>query len=405
MVEGFKHTDIGLIPDDWDVKRFQDVTKVITCGLAATPKYVDASIGKPFLSAQNVQNGKVVYDKFRHVPKSLFDLITKHNPPRKGDLLYTRVGAGIGEAGVIEEEFEFAIYVSLTLIKVDETIIHNYYLLHLLNSPKYKFLAKNGQFAGAGVQNLNVNVVREFPIPLPPTKDEQTAIATALNDADTLIQKLEQLIAKKRNIKTGAMQELLKPKVGWEEKTLGEIADVVGGGTPSTFNASYWNGNINWFTPTEIGDKKYSFESIRKITHEGLMSSSAKLLPVGTILLTSRASIGDASILKVESCTNQGFQSLIVKEDNSNEFLYYLILTLKQIMLQNASGSTFLEISPSKLKSIEISIPNPTEQTRIAQILSDMDNEIQELEKQLEKNKMMKQGMMQSLLTGKIRLI
>jgi len=135
------------------------------------------------------------------------------------------------------------------------------------------------------------------------------------------------------------------------------------------------------------------------------MSSSAKLLPVGTILLTSRASIGDASILKVESCTNQGFQSLIVKEDNSNEFLYYLILTLKQIMLQNASGSTFLEISPSKLKSIEISIPNPTEQTRIAQILSDMDNEIQELEKQLEKNKMMKQGMMQSLLTGKIRLI
>ena len=93
-----------------------------------------------------------------------------------------------------------------------------------------------------------------------------------------------------------------------------------------------------------------------------------------------------------------------MKEENSNEFLYYLILTLKQVILQNASGSTFLEISPTKLKSIEIIIPKSVEQTRIAQILSDMDNEIAALEKQLEKYKMIKQGMMQVLLTGKIRL-
>lgn len=80
--------------------------------------------------------------------KELFEQITKHNKPEKGDLLYTRVGAGIGEAGVIEDNYEFGIYVSLTLIKVDEKQLNNYYLLHLLNSPKYKFLAKNGQFAG-----------------------------------------------------------------------------------------------------------------------------------------------------------------------------------------------------------------------------------------------------------------
>ena len=131
--KGFRQTDIGVIPKDWEVKKFIEVTKVITCGLAATPKYVDESLGKPFLSAQNVQKGKVTYEKHKFIPKELFDQITKHNKPERGDLLYTRVGAGIGEAGVIEDDYEFGIYVSLTLIKVNEKHLQNYYLLHLLN--------------------------------------------------------------------------------------------------------------------------------------------------------------------------------------------------------------------------------------------------------------------------------
>jgi len=234
---------------------------------------------------------------------------------------------------------------------------------------------------------------------------EQTAIATALNDADALITQLEKLIAKKRLIKQGAMQQLLKPKPGWQSKKLGEIAEVVGGGTPSTFTPSYWNGNINWFTPTEIGDKKYSYQSIRKITQEGFANSSAKLLSPGTILLTSRASIGDVSILMTEGCTNQGFQSLVAKEAVDSEFLYYLALTLKPILQQNASGSTFLEISPKKLKAISIKIPDKSQQISISQALSGIDKEIDALEAKLAKYKQIKQGMMQTLLTGKIRLL
>jgi type I restriction enzyme S subunit len=308
----------------------------------------------------------------------------------------------IGKVVLIDKEIgEATINPSMVILRLWENLPSYvfYYLISFDGQRQTVF-----DTSSTGVPMITQKQIANFKIPLPPTKAEQTAIATALNDADALIQKLEQLIAKKRLIKTGAMQELLKPKEGWEVKKLGEVADIVGGGTPSTFNSSFWNGDINWFTPSEIGDSKYSFESSRKITNEGLKNSSARLLPVGTILLTSRASIGDASILMIESCTNQGFQSLVVKEENSNEFLYYLILTLKQVILQNASGSTFLEISPTKLKSIEIIIPKSVEQTRIAQILSDMDNEIAALEKQLEKYKMIKQGMMQVLLTGKIRL-
>lgn len=179
---------------------------------------------------------------------------------------------------------------------------------------------------------------------------------------------------------------------------------MVGGGTPSTSNSLFWNGDINWFTPTEVGSKKYLHESKRKITQLGLKNSSAKILPSETLLLTSRAGIGDIGILKNPSATNQGFQSLLPKDNINGEFLYYLASTLKQTLLQFASGSTFLEITPSKIKSIQIPIPTIAEQTAIATTLSDMDALITALDKKIAKKKAIKQGAMQQLLTGKKRL-
>jgi type I restriction enzyme S subunit len=187
----------------------------------------------------------------------------------------------------------------------------------------------------------------------------------------------------------------------WEVKTLEETSKIIGGGTPSTTNSKFWNGEINWFTPTEIGKSKYSYESLRKLTLFGLENSSARILPIGTILLTTRAGIGDVSILKVEAATNQGFQSFIVNKYISNEYMYYLISTLKNVFLQNASGSTFLEISPNKLKAIRIALPKIKEQTEIASALSDADNWINSLEELIAKKRLVKQGAMQELLKPK----
>ena len=180
-----------------------------------------------------------------------------------------------------------------------------------------------------------------------------------------------------------------------------DVADVSGGGTPSTRNSIFWNGNINWFTPTEVGKTKYLFNSLRKITEIGLNNCSAKILPAGTILMTTRAGIGDLGILKFPSATNQGFQSLIPLENADGEFLFYLASTLKPVLLQNASGSTFLEISPSKVKSIQIPLPPLPEQQAIAEVLSDTDNWIESLEKLIAKKQLIKQGAMQQLLTPK----
>lgn len=200
-------------------------------------------------------------------------------------------------------------------------------------------------------------------------------------------------LGKSKDIKANLIND------GWRISDLDNIADIIGGGTPSSSDSAYWNGKINWFTPTEIGNEKYVYSSNRKITQEGLNSSSARILPIGTVLLTSRAGIGDVAITKSICTTNQGFQSLVAKNDVSNEFLYYLIQLLRPKLLEKASGSTFLEISPKQIKTIHCLIPPLEEQKAIARALSDVDELIQSVGKLIAKKKAIKEGAMQRLLT------
>tara|TARA_R110002124_G_scaffold285864_1_gene465090 strand:- start:78 stop:1412 length:1335 start_codon:yes stop_codon:yes gene_type:complete len=209
--KGFKQTELGRIPEDWKVVKFNDLTNLITCGIAATPIYVPENLGVPFLSSTNVKNGKVQWKNFKYISHSLHDQLYKNNPPKKGDVLYSRVGT-IGEAAVIEAEFEFSVYVSLTLIKPKKEKLNPYYLTQLLNSKPYKQKAKDEVYLGGGVGNLNVDVVRNYLI-ITPAYQEQTAIATILSDMDAEIQALQQRLEKTRDIKQGMMQQLLTGKV------------------------------------------------------------------------------------------------------------------------------------------------------------------------------------------------
>ncbi|WQV52896.1 restriction endonuclease subunit S [Helicobacter pylori] len=199
------------------------------------------------------------------------------------------------------------------------------------------------------------------------------------------------------------MDALTTPS-NWQKVRLGDIAEIIGEGTPSTQITSFWNGSINWFTATEIGITKYVYKSQRTITPLGLKKSSAKLLPIGTILLTSRASIGDCAILKVVATTNQDFQSLIPLEKINNEFLYYLILTLKNKLLKLASGSIFLGVSPNKIKNLLIPLPPLNEQIAIANILSDVDRYLYSLDALILKKEGVKKALSFELLSQRKRL-
>ena len=192
----------------------------------------------------------------------------------------------------------------------------------------------------------------------------------------------------------------------WEVKRLGELADIVSGGTPRTNEPSYWNGGIKWCTPTDITRcaGKYLTETERTISRDGLNNSGATLLPVGALLLCSRATIGEIKIAGTPICTNQGFKSLVCRPRVSNEFLYYKLLTMKQQMVERAFGSTFLEISTRNVSSLEVATPLHDEQTSIAAALSDVDALLAGLDRLIAKKRDLKQAAMQQLLTGQTRL-
>ena len=165
----------------------------------------------------------------------------------------------------------------------------------------------------------------------------------------------------------------------WKEYKLGEIAEIVGGGTPDTSNKEYWGGNIPWLTPKDLTgyNKIFISSGERFITEEGLDNSSTKLLPQGTVLLSSRAPIGYVAIASNPICTNQGFKSIICNKDIvDNLYMYYWIKNNTELLQSLGTGTTFAEISGSVVKSIDISLPPLPEQIRIASILSSLDDKI-----------------------------
>ena len=183
----------------------------------------------------------------------------------------------------------------------------------------------------------------------------------------------------------------------WETKSINDLADVIGGGTPDTTVKSYWDGGIQWFTPSEIGKNKFVDASLRTITEDGLNNSSAKLLPPNTILLSSRATIGECSLSLRECATNQGFQSLVSKKCNV-DFLYYLIQTKKKDLIRKSCGSTFLEISANEVRKIQVSVPSDVEQQKIAGLLSLIDKRIATQNKIIEKYESLIQAMCDTLI-------
>lgn len=180
----------------------------------------------------------------------------------------------------------------------------------------------------------------------------------------------------------------------WVTKSINDLAVVIGGGTPDTTVKSYWDGEIQWFTPSEIGKNKYVDSSLRTITEVGLNNSSAKLLPPNTILLSSRATIGECSLSLRECATNQGFQCLVSKKCNV-DFLYYLIQTKKKDLIRKSCGSTFLEISANEVRKIQVSVPSDVEQQKIAELLSLIDERIATQNKIIEDLKKLKSAIIE----------
>lgn len=193
----------------------------------------------------------------------------------------------------------------------------------------------------------------------------------------------------------------------WKTRKLGEVTEIFKGGTPHRNVAKYFRGDIAWAIPsdlTALDADLYIHDTATHISEEALGKSAAKLLPIGTVLLTSRATIGETAITTVPMATNQGFANFVCHETLSNVFLAYYLRYIKEKLNDLAGGSTFKEVTKGTLLNIEIPLPPLNEQRAIAEALSDVDAEIAALEQRRDKTRTIKQGMMQQLLTGRVQL-
>jgi len=261
----------------------------------------------------------------------------------------------------------------------------------------------------SGVPGVNRNDLHELKVKRP-SLPEQRAIATALSDVDALLAKLDALIAKKRDIKQAAMQQLLTGKQRlpgfseeWKVKRVRDLGEVTTGGTPSTQVRDYWGGTIPWITPTDILNTRDISSSIRGLTAKGL--ASIRTLPPDTLLVTCIASIGKNAILRCRGGCNQQINAIIPNTVSDVDFLYYIFENNKQLLLTNAGLTATSIVSKRRFSEIDFRIPLLEEQTAIAAVLSDMDAELAALETRRDKTRALKQGMMQELLTGRIRLV
>ena len=395
LKNGYKQSEIGVIPDDWGL----DVIKhhcSITTGNKNTQDRVDNGMYPFFVRSQTVEK----------INSYSFD----------GEAVLT-AGDGVGTGKIyhyLNGKFDFHQRV-YKMSDFSEKLDGYFFYLYFSNH----FYSRISQMtAKSSVDSVRMEMIADMKIPLPPTKKEQTAIAITLSDADAWIQSLTRLIAKKRQIKQGAMQTLLNPyengrlKAGWIVKKLGDvIAHCSSGATPYRAIPEYYKGNIKWITSGELNYNIIN-DTIEKISSNAVIKTNLKVHPSGTFLmaitgLEAAGTRGSCGIVGSPATTNQSCMAIYPTRELKTSYLYhYYVYKGNQLALEYCQGTKQQSYTAKIVKILPISLPSTTdEQTRIAGILSDMDNEITALEFKLAKAQQIKQGMMENLLTGRIRLI
>lgn len=286
--------------------------------------------------------------------------------------------------------------------------VHPLFLALSLSNNQVKYnLAKVAQ--GNSIVHLYNNNLKKVNIYFPNIV-EQNKIGNILNSISNCINLHEDYLQLLYDFRSFLLQKMFSindtfPNLRfkqfndkWKYKKLGEVADIVSGGTPDTTKHDYWNGSINWYTPAEVGNKIFVSDSQRKITNIGLENSSAKILPVGTVLFTSRAGIGKTAILKEKGSTNQGFQSIVPKQKFLDSyFIFSMSNILKKYGESHGAGSTFLEISGKELAKAKISLPSITEQKHISKVLFKLDTIITFQKQKIDNLKKLKQFLLQNM--------
>ena len=394
-------TQTKKIPEGWEEMKLGDVANIINGGTPRTSvnKYWDG--GVPWITPRDLSNYKNIYISKgeRNISAEGLEKSSARLVPKGSILLTSRAPIGY----VVIAKNTISTNQGFKSLVLHPDITHNIYFYYWLKN-NVDYLKTLG--TGSTFLEISKNSIQKITISLPPLP-EQRRIADILSAVDEYIEVTREVVETSERLKKGLMQKLFIKKRGWKEMKLGDVANIINGGTPRTSVNKYWDGGVPWITPRDLSNYKniYISKGERNISAEGLEKSSARLVPKGSILLTSRAPIGYVVIAKNTISTNQGFKSLVLHPDiTHNIYFYYWLKNNVDYLKTLGTGSTFLEISKNSIQKITISLPPLPEQRRIADILSAVDEKVIINREKVQKLEVLKKGLMQDLLSGKKRV-
>jgi type I restriction enzyme S subunit len=427
MKPGYKQTEIGVIPEEWAVKTLGSLTTLLTNGFVgtATTAYVESDDGVLYIQGYNVQENGFNFHGIKRVSKA-FHVRNKKSCLQAGDLLTIQTG-DIGVTTVVPPELAGANCHALIISRLRKRDSEPGYYCQYFNSERGRVAFKEIE-TGTTMKHLNGGDMKRLFLPFPPI-EEQRAVATALSDVDGLLRGLDRLIAKKRDLKQAAMQQLLSgqqrlPSFG-DGKPVFSNTEI--GALPSDWSVvaveqvtrshkqgyytkdRYVADGVRLVRITDLLNPRIDYDSMPML-HLRSVDHDLYRIRVGDFLFARSGAIGRYGI--VHEDVDAIFGSYIIRftfdsAKLTNEFFGYLYetqLVWKQL-LSITQGSSNININASNIKSIKIPLPTLEEQTAIAEVLTEMDAELTALEQRREKTRALKQAMMQELLTGRTRLV
>ena len=388
--------------DDWEQRKLTDITSSYS-GLTYSPTDVQDK-GTFVLRSSNVKNDQLIDADNVYVNP---DIVNSNNVKVGDVIVVVRNGSRslIGKHAIVTKEMPHTVIGAFMSAFRGENGDYINALLSTNNFQKevHKSLgATINQITGKDFSMMNFQT---------PKLEEQNKIGSFFKQLDNTIALHQRKLDLLKEQKKGYLQKMF-PKNGekvpelrfagfaddWEQRKLGELSNIVGGGTPSTSNSEYWDGDIDWYAPAEIGEQRYVSKSKKTITELGLKKSSARILPVGTVLFTSRAGIGNTAILGKEATTNQGFQSIVPNPNKLDSyFIYSRTNELKRYGEVTGAGSTFVEVSGKQMSKMPIMIPELSEQKKIGSFFEQLDNTIALHQRKLDLLKEQKKGFLQKM--------
>lgn len=397
---GYKQTEVGVIPEDWDARKLGSL-----CSFTQGVQIPQSE------QIRHPRNGYIRYLYIRDFFTDEFPWYVKDQYSSKvmveTDIMMVNTGS---TAGMVYTGAMGVLSNNAFRIRFDRSVLTRDFLYAFLTSEKTQRTIREISNAAAQPHVGHKNIA-QLPIAVPGT-DEQRAIAEALSDVDGLLGGLDRLIAKKRDLKQAAMQQLLTGQTrlpgfrgDWEVKRLGELAEMGSGGTPTTSVPAYYDGEIPWVSISDMTKGgKVIVTTDRNLTRAGFVSCAAQMFPAGTVLYAMYASLGECSIAGVSLCSSQAILGIRTRSSLSNEFLYYYLTSLKPVVKSLGQHGTQANLNKGMVQDFRLRLPPLAEQTAIAEVLTEMDLELAGLEQRREKTRALKQAMMQELLTGRTRL-